>query len=112
MGLLRARSERFREAGVDPYGISRDSPWTHLAWSQALDLTFPLLSDWNAEAVRAFDIVQEHRGFHDVAVRSVFLVGAGGLIHHVERLANDELPDFDRALEAASALAATPGDAG
>jgi peroxiredoxin len=40
---------------VRVFGISRDSPWTHIAWSQTLDLRFPLLSDWNAEAVRAFD---------------------------------------------------------
>ena len=30
------------------FGVSRDSPWTHIAWAQALDLNFPLLSDWNA----------------------------------------------------------------
>ena len=48
MELLRDRSEQFAEAGVHPYGISRDSPWTHIAWMQALDLNFPLLSDWNA----------------------------------------------------------------
>ena len=52
MELLRDRSEQLAEAGVHPYGISRDSAWTHIAWTQALDLNFPLLSDWNAEAVR------------------------------------------------------------
>ena len=50
MELLRDRSEEFRATGVQPYAISRDSPWTHVAWMQALDLDFPLLSDWNAEA--------------------------------------------------------------
>ena len=52
MELLRDRSAEFEAAGVRPLGISRDSPWTHIAWMQALDLDFPLLSDWNGEAVR------------------------------------------------------------
>ena len=56
MELLRDRSREFEEAGVRAMGISRDSPWTHLAWAQALDLSFPLLSDWNGDAVRGFGI--------------------------------------------------------
>ena len=46
------------DAGVRPFGISRDSPWTHVSWMQALDLTVPLLSDWNAEAVRGFGLAR------------------------------------------------------
>src|SRR5919201_1211103 len=67
MELLRDRSEDFAEAGVHPYGISRDSAWTHIAWMQALDLNFPLLSDWNAEAVHGFGVTQDFRGLRDVA---------------------------------------------
>ena len=33
MELLRDRSKEFEGAGVDVYGVSRDSPWTHIAWS-------------------------------------------------------------------------------
>src|SRR5207248_833576 len=84
MELLRDRRAEFEEAGVQPIGISRDSPWTHIAWTQALDLNFGLLSDWNAEAVHAFGIAHEHRGFVDVARRSAFLVAVfwvgGGIL--------------------------------
>src|SRR3954452_23873718 len=80
MELLRDRRAAFDELGVQPVGISRDSPWTHIAWTQALDLNFGLLSDWNAEAVHAFDIAIEFRGFRDVAARSAFLVDADGVI--------------------------------
>jgi glutaredoxin-dependent peroxiredoxin len=99
--LLRDRSEQFAEVGVHPYGISRDSPWTHIAWMQALDLNFPLLSDWNAEAVRGFEVTQDFRGFRDVAERSAFLVDPGGTVRRAWRYANDELPDFDELLAAA-----------
>ena len=59
---------------MQPAGISRDSPWTHVSWMQALDLNFPLLSDWNADAVHAFGVAHDFRGFKDVAERTAFLV--------------------------------------
>ena len=67
MELLRDRSAEFEQAGVQKFGVSRDSPWTHIAWTQALDLNFPLLSDWNGEAVHGFEITREFRGFRGVA---------------------------------------------
>ena len=67
MELLRDRSMEVEETGVRAVGISRDSPWSHVAWMQPLDLNFPLLSDWNAEAVRGFGIAHEFRDFEDVA---------------------------------------------
>jgi len=56
MELLRDRRAEFDEAGVQPVGISRDSPYTHIAWTQALDLNFGLLSDFNGDAVCRFGI--------------------------------------------------------
>ena|SRR5437868_5672351 len=104
MGLLRARSGDFRAAGVEPYAISRDSPWTHIAWQQALDLDFPLLSDWNGEAIRAFGNAQTFRSFEDVAVRSAFVVDRDNVVRFARRYDNEEVPDFDELLEAARTL--------
>jgi peroxiredoxin len=59
MELLRDRSAEFEALGVRPLGISRDSPWTHIAWMQALDLNFGLLSDWNVEAYRGNHAAQD-----------------------------------------------------
>jgi peroxiredoxin len=101
MELLRDRSAEFDAAGVNVYGVSRDSPWTHIAWSQALDLTFPLLSDWNADAVHEFGVAHEFRGFADVAERSAFLVDADGTVRGAWRYEATELPDFDALLAAA-----------
>jgi glutaredoxin-dependent peroxiredoxin len=104
MELLRDRSHEFDEAGVRVFGISRDSPWTHIAWRQTLDLNFPLLSDWNAEAVHAFGIAHEFRGLKDVAERTAFLVDEGGTVRGAWRYDTSEVPDFDVLLEAARAL--------
>jgi peroxiredoxin len=104
MELLRDRSAELEEAGTQTFGVSRDSPWTHIAWSQALDLNFPLLSDWNAEAVTAFGVAHEFNGFRDVAERSAFLVDTDGTVRGSWRYETGELPDFDELLRAARAL--------
>ncbi|HZU19649.1 MAG TPA: redoxin domain-containing protein [Gaiellaceae bacterium] len=108
MELLRDRRAEFDEAGVQPVGISRDSPWTHVAWTQALDLNFGLLSDFNAEAVHGFQIAFEHRGLRDVARRAAFLVGEDGTIRNAWAYESGEVPDVDEWLAAARALKATP----
>jgi peroxiredoxin len=104
MELLRDRGREFSEAGVRVLGISRDSPWTHIAWAQALDLDFPLLSDWNAQAVHGFGIAHEHRGMTDVAERSAFLIDTGGTVRGAWRYESSELPDMDELVSAARAL--------
>ena len=104
MELLRDRSDEFRAAGVQPYAISRDSPWTHVAWTQALDLDFPLLSDWNGEAARGFGVAFDYRGLRDVSGRSAFLVDASGVVRGAWGYESSELPDFDELLAAAQAM--------
>jgi glutaredoxin-dependent peroxiredoxin len=104
MELLRDRSEEFRAVGVQPYAISRDSPWTHVAWMQALDLDFPLLSDWNAEATHGFGVAFDFRGMRDVSARSAFLVDGDGVVRGAWALGSSDLPDFDVLLDAARAL--------
>jgi peroxiredoxin len=104
MELLRDRSREFEQAGVRVFGVSRDSPWTHIAWTQTLDLNFPLLSDWNAEAVNGFDIAFEFRGLRDVSRRSAFLVDQGGTVRGAWAYKTDEVPDLEELLRAARAL--------
>jgi peroxiredoxin len=89
---------------VTVFGVSRDSPWSHVAWSQALDINVPLLSDWNGDAVRAFGIAQDYRGMKDVAERSAFLVDGQGMIRGAWRYETGQLPDFDELLSAARSL--------
>jgi peroxiredoxin len=104
MELLRDRGPQFEAAGVRRFGVSRDSAWTHIAWAQTLDLNFPLLSDWNGDAVRAFDVEGEFRGHHGVAERSAFLVDPDGTVRGAWRYDTAEVPDFDEVLRAAQAM--------
>jgi glutaredoxin-dependent peroxiredoxin len=89
---------------VEPYAASRDSPWTHVAWMQALDLDFPLLSDWNAEATHGFGVAIDHRGLRDVSRRSAFLIDGEGTVRGAWGYEAAELPDFDELLAAVKPL--------
>ena len=105
MSLLRDRRDEFEELGVRVFGVSRDSPYTHVAWSQVLELNFPLLSDWNGDAVQGFGVVQpDYHGMRGVAERSAFLVDPGGTVRGAWRYDSGEVPDVDELLRAAREL--------
>jgi len=104
MEILRDRREEFDRVGVKPLGISRDSPYTHVSWMQALDLNFGLLSDWNAEAVQGFGVAREFRGFRDIARRAAFLLDGEGTVRGTWTYDDSEVPDFDELIQAAQAL--------
>ena len=71
---------------------------------QALDLDFPLLSDWNAEATHGFGVAHEHSGMRDVSARTAFLVGVDGIVRGAWAYEPSELPDLDVLIETARAL--------
>src|SRR6266516_898420 len=104
MELRRDRSVGVEQAGVRAVGLSQASPWSDVAWMQALDLSFPLLSDWNAAAVHGFGVAHEFRGFREVAERTAFLVDRSGTVRGAWRYDTAEVPDFDELLSAARAL--------
>jgi peroxiredoxin len=68
---------------------------------QVLDLDFGLLSDWNGEAVRGFEVARDYRGMKEVAERTAFLIEASGVVRGAWRYEDSEVPDFDELLAAA-----------
>ena len=88
------------------HAISRDSPWTHIAWKQALDLEVSLLSDWNGEATDGFDVAREFRGMNGVPERAAFLIDEGGTVQGAWRYSDSEVPDFEELVRAAQRLRA------
>ena len=71
---------------------------------QALDLDFPLLSDWNGEATHGFGVAHDYRGLRDVSERSAFLIDGDGVVRGTWRYASTEMPDFDELLVATRLL--------
>jgi peroxiredoxin len=72
-----------------------------------LELNFPLLSDWNGEAIAGFDVaLPDYHGMRGVAERTAFLVDAGGSVRGAWRYETGEVPDMDELLAAARGLPA------
>lgn len=101
--LLRDRLADLEAAGVRPVGISRDSPWSHAAWTSTLGVeAVPLLSDWNGEATHGFGVERELDGMANVPARCAFLI-EGDTVRASWQL-RSELPDIDAVIAAASSL--------
>jgi peroxiredoxin len=86
------------------FAVSRDSPYSHRRYAEQQWLTFPLLSDWSGQAVRAFGVSQTLDGLEGTPVRSCFLIDADGIIQGTWRYGDDEVPDMEELLAAAHAL--------
>jgi peroxiredoxin len=101
--LLRDRLADLAVAGIRPVGISRDSPWSHAAWTSTLGVEgVPLLSDWGGEATHGFGVARELDGMADVPARCAFLI-EGDTVRASWQL-RSELPDIDAVIAAASSL--------
>ena len=101
--LLRDRLADLAAAGIRPVGISRDSPWSHAAWTSTLGVEgVPLLSDWDGEATHGFGVARELDGMADVPARCAFLI-EGDTVRASWPLGS-ELPDIDAVIAAASPL--------
>jgi peroxiredoxin len=78
--------------------ISVDSPFVLDKFKQDLNISFPLLSDFNKEASRAYSALYEEfvHGLKGVSKRSAFIVDEEGDIQYAEVLENAlDLPDFE-----------------
>lgn len=84
------------------YGISVDSPFAQEAWAKENKLTFPILSDFNKEVSKAYDVLYpDLLGFKGVSKRSAFVIGVDGAVKY-SWVSEDPkvLPDFN-AIQAA-----------
>ncbi len=65
-------------------GISVDSPHVLEKFGEETGAEFPLLSDFNRDAIRAYDVVRpDLGGLREVAERVVFVIGPDRVIRHV-----------------------------
>ena len=98
---------RFNASKAQIYGISVDTFFALKAFAEAQKLSFPLLSDFNKEAIKAYDVVNPDMvGLKGVAKRSVFVIGKDGVIRYKEVLddARNE-PNYEKLNAAIDALA-------
>jgi glutaredoxin-dependent peroxiredoxin len=66
------------------FGISVDSPYVNVRFAEETKATFPILSDFNREAGRAFDVMRaDLGGLLEVTERVVFVIDRAGVIRYV-----------------------------
>jgi glutaredoxin-dependent peroxiredoxin len=63
--------------GASVYGISVDSPYVNAKFAESTGAKFPILSDFNREAMTAYDIVRVVNGLEGVSERAVFIISKG-----------------------------------
>src|SRR5947199_121427 len=97
---------QLNRANAQVFGISVDTFFTLKAFRDHEKLTFPLLSDFNKQAIREYGVFNEDMiGLKGIAKRAVFVLDKDGVVRHKEVLddARNE-PNYDKVLEAVSAL--------
>lgn len=76
----------FKKLGAELFGVSVDSKFCHLAWTERkreeggiFGLSYPLLEDVNKTIARSFGVLDEEGG---VALRGLFVVDPDGVVQH------------------------------
>lgn len=82
MGHFRDQLSRFASLGAQVVGISADTPFVQAEFARQNKLTFPLLSDFNRQAMKAYGVYDGNfLGLLDgIAKRSVFVLNAKGTV--------------------------------
>jgi peroxiredoxin len=97
---------KLNSAKAKIYGISVDTFFTLKAFQTDQKLTFPLLSDFNKDVIRAYGAFNEDMiGLKGIAKRSVFVIDKDGVIRHREVLddARNE-PDYQKVFDTLAKL--------
>lgn len=79
MALYNATLKFFRRYNAEVLGISVDSKWSHMAFSQTLKLHFPLLADFEPKGMvaKVYGVYNENEGHAD---RGLFVIDESGII--------------------------------
>jgi peroxiredoxin len=78
----------YNELNAEILAISTDTPQSLARYKTDNQFNFKLLSDYNKEVIRAYDVIYEEYslGMKGVAKRAVFVIDAEGIIRHMEVL--------------------------
>lgn len=88
---------RYANANAEVFGISIDTHFTLKKYKEEQSLNFNLLSDFNKEAIHAYDVAyDEFIMMKGVAKRAAFLIDKEGIVRYAEVLENaSDIPDFE-----------------
>ncbi len=114
LGDLADHYAEFQKLGVEIYGVSTDTHFTHKAWHDASDtirkIRYPLVGDPTHAISRNFDVLIEAKGLAD---RGTFVVDPNGRIQIVEITDGGigrDASELLRKVKAAQYVASHPGE--
>jgi NADH-dependent peroxiredoxin subunit C len=88
LGDLADHYDEFKRLGVEIYGVSTDTHFTHKAWHDTSDtigrVKFPLVGDPNHQLARFFDVLITEGEDAGLALRGTFVTDPEGRIRTVE----------------------------
>ncbi len=94
MCAFRDSMSAFNEFDASVYGVSVDLPFAQNIWIEEENLNFPMLSDWNHDVIRKYDVILEDMyGMIEVAERSIFVVDSDGILTY-KWIREGDNPDF------------------
>src|SRR5215831_16386119 len=97
---------KLNQAKAQVYGISVDTFFTLGAFHDQQGYNFPLLSDFNKQAIHDYGVFNEDMiGLKGIAKRAVFVIDKDGIVRHREVLedARNE-PDYGAVFTAVAAI--------
>ena len=97
---------RLNSAKAQVYGVSVDTFFSLKAFQDAQGYNFPLLSDFNKQAIKEFGVFNEDMiGLKGIAKRAVFVIDKDGIVRHKEVLddARNE-PNYDKVFSTLATL--------
>jgi peroxiredoxin len=103
---VRDNLNNYTSLNAEVFGISVDSPFAQKQWKEKEQLNFILLSDFNREVVKAYDVQYDRLlSFQGVAKRSAFVIDKEGKVRYAEVLEEARnLPNFDNIRETLQSL--------
>jgi peroxiredoxin len=107
---LRDAYDEVRRQQVEVAAVSVDSPYSHQAWAEKLNVPYPLISDFGREFLAKYGVPE--RNLHllpRIGSRSAFVVDAEGIIRYVWYAEGRGLPPIEEILQAVRALPTPPG---
>ncbi|MCX4166017.1 MULTISPECIES: alkyl hydroperoxide reductase subunit C [Paraburkholderia] len=114
LGDLADRYAEFQKLGVEIYGVSTDTHFTHKAWHDTSDtigkIRYPMIGDPTLTLSRNFDVLIEEEG---MALRGTFVINPHGEIKLCEIHDNGigrDASELLRKVQAAQYIAAHPGE--
>ena len=88
LGDLADRYVEFQELGVEIYGVSTDTHFTHKAWHDSsatiAKVKYPLIADPTQQLARAFQVLIEEGDSAGLAFRGTFVIDPDGRIKTAE----------------------------